>query len=701
MQTETAKAIFDTDGDVVVAAATAGGKTEAAFLPILSQLLDQPTEMQGFEVLALSPLKALINDQYGRLKSLVENSGVPVHRWHGDVRETAKRKARNKPAGILVITPESLEAMLVRQGNAMPARFAALRFIVVDELHAFIGTERGVQLQSLMHRIEELIGRPVRRVGLSATLGDLNMAAQALRPMSDSAATTIAPPSAESELLLQIRGNQRGRRDDEAPRNEVDGETSDPREDEHGISDHLFQTLRGTTNLIFAGSRSNVETYADRLRRLCESNGVPNEFLPHHGSLARDIRQDVEKRLKENSRPLTAVCTTTLELGIDIGNVEAVAQIGPSTSVSSLRQRLGRSGRRPGAPSILRVYVSEDRLETKTPFIRRLRLDTALAVAGVRLLISGWCEPPPDRALHVSTLVHQILALVAQKGGIPPAPLFGLLCDSGPFANVIQKDFASLLRHIGPASEQLLEQSPDGTLMLGPIGERFVEHYSFYAVFETPEEWRVESKGRMLGTLPVDGPLRANQTILFAGRRWTIADVRETEKTISLLPGSSGAPIFFGGAGGKVHDRLALEVKTVLTDARPVPYLDKIAASHLDEGRLAFSQFEGDTHHLLSEGDETLVFPWLGSIKLATIGIALTDFGIPTSVEGLSLRSKAEIGDVSSALMQLSANPPDIRSLAMSIENKLQHKYDLHVPSDLLSKDFALAELDQGAFHAI
>ncbi len=702
VQTEAANAIFDSDGDVVVAAATAGGKTEAAFLPILSQVFDHPADERGFEVLAISPLKALINDQYGRLESLVENTGLPVHCWHGDVGETAKRKARDRPAGILVITPESLEAMLVRQGNAMPARFAALRFIVVDELHAFIGTERGIQLQSLMHRIEQIIGRTVRRIGLSATLGDLYLAARALRPMSEIAATTIAPPTSEAELLLQIRGHQRGRLSDELDGQEKDDDAvSVPTDDECSISNHIFKTLRGKTNLVFAGSRSNVETFADSLRLLCESDGVPNEFLPHHGSLARDIRQDVEKRLKEGGRPLTAVCTTTLELGIDIGNVEAVAQIGPSTSVSSLRQRLGRSGRRPGAPSILRMYVSEDRLEAKTSFIRRLRLDTALAVASVRQLISGWCEPPPERALHSSTLVHQILALVCQNGGVAPAPLYALLCGSGPFGNISQTDFAILLRHLGPASEKLLEQSPDGTLMLGPAGERIVEHYSFYAVFETPEEWRVESSGRMLGTVPVDGPLRSGQTILFAGRRWTIADIREREKTVNLLPGSSGAPIFFGGAGGKVHDRLALEVRAVLAEGRSIPYLDRVSASHLEEGRSTFAQLDRAGPHLVSEGEETLVLPWLGSIKLATIGLALTDLGIPTSVEGLSLRSKGKVDEVSSALKQLSSGQTDVRTLALSVENKLRHKFDLHVPNNLLSMDFTLAELDEGAFRAI
>ena len=275
VQTETASAIFDTDGDVVVAAATAGGKTEAAFLPILSRLLDQPAEEQGFEVLAISPLKALINDQFGRLESLVENTGIPVHRWHGDVGEIAKRKARDKPSGILVITPESLEAMLVRQGNAIPARFAALRFIIVDELHAFIGTERGIQLQSLMHRIEQTIDRPVRRIGLSATLGDMNMAGLALRPNSKEVATLVAPATAEAELLLQIRGDQRGRT---ADGRDQDDDAAGLVEGRSSITDHLFETLRGKTNLIFAGSRSNVEVYADRLRQLCEKNGVPNEF---------------------------------------------------------------------------------------------------------------------------------------------------------------------------------------------------------------------------------------------------------------------------------------------------------------------------------------------------------------------------------------------------------------------------------------
>ena len=270
---------------------------------------------------------------------------------------------------------------------------------------------------------------------------------------------------------------------------------------------------------MFANARSEVELLAARLRDLCETAGVPNEFFPHHGNLSKDLREDVEAALKGHA-PATAVATTTLEMGIDIGSVHSVAQIGAPPSVAALRQRLGRSGRR-GEPAILRVYVTEPSVDQRTSLPDQLRAELIQSIAMLELLLAGWCEPPAKDALHLSTLVQQLLSAVAQHGGVTASAAYGALCGPGsPFTAVTQAQFVTLLRGLG--QNDVITQASDGTLLLGPLGERAVNHYSFYAAFTSPEEYRLFMNGRALGTVPADHTLYAGVLLIFGGRRWKV-----------------------------------------------------------------------------------------------------------------------------------------------------------------------------------
>ena len=200
----------------------------------------------------------------------------------------------------------------------------------------------------------------------------------------------------------------------------------------------MFKVLRGTSNLVFPNARSDVEYYADSLRNSCERMGLPNEFWPHHGNLSKDVREDAEAALKKTDRPATAICTSTLELGIDIGPVKSVVQVGPPPSVASLRQRLGRSGRRKGEQMILRGYCIEE--ESDNPGISELLRENLLTtVAMVRLLAEGWYEPIRANKLHASTLVQQILSTISQYGGVNAAKLWNVLCAKGPFNAVTSR----------------------------------------------------------------------------------------------------------------------------------------------------------------------------------------------------------------------------------------------------------------------
>jgi ATP-dependent Lhr-like helicase len=672
--------------DVIIAAATAAGKTEAAFLPICSRLATSPPPGPGVQVLYVAPLKALINDQYQRLAGLCERLDIPVHRWHGDVPASRKSAVLKKPGGILLITPESLEALFVTRGTGVGSLLAGLQYVVVDELHAFLGTERGAQLRSLMHRVELSLRRRVPRVGLSATLGDMSLAADALRPGEAGGVCCIESAQGGQELGLEVRGYL----DAPPPAGEEDGEGTHLQQ----IAADLYRLLRGHDNLVFANARTSVELFAARLRDLSEEAGVPNEFLPHHGNLSRELREDAEAALRDPSRPATAIATTTLEMGIDIGSVHSIAQVGPPPSVAALRQRLGRSGRR-GERAILRLYVTEPTVDPRTSLPDQLRAGLVQSIAMLDLLLDGWCEPPDQGALHLSTLIQQVMSAIAQHGGVTAAAAFRALCGPGsPFTTVTSAQFAALLRGLG--ANDVLVQSDDGALLLGQVGERTVNHYSFYAAFTSPEEYRLLMSGRPLGTVPVDQALYPDALLIFGGRRWRVTAVDHAQKIIEVTPAAGGRPPRFDSGRGAVHDNVRARMRSVLA-AAPVPrYLSPLAVSLLSEARAAYTRYNLAERMMVRDGADTILFPWAGSRVTQTLAAQLTAAGLEASDDGLVITVlKAEPGQVHEWLKSLAeAGPADPVSLALRVANKQGAKYDDWIEDDLLSADYARRALD-------
>jgi ATP-dependent helicase Lhr and Lhr-like helicase len=714
--------ILDGQTDLIIAAATASGKTEAAFLPICSALLaareaaehgGQPSSPDppvspvspGVQVLYVSPLKALINDQYSRLDALCEHLDLPVHRWHGDVPGSRKAKVLAHPDGVLLITPESLEALHVVHGPKAGLLLGGLRYVVIDELHSFLGSERGAQLQSLLHRVELAIRRRVPRIGLSATLGDMAAAAAFLRPGHGDGVALITATDDTQQARLQLLGYEAtpvkpaaAEPDPPGPRGE-EAEDVDSG-DRLAIADHLFMTLRGTDNLIFANSRSNVEIYADLLRRRSDRDKVPNEFVPHHGSLSKDLREHAEARLKDRSMPVTAVCTSTLEMGIDIGSVSSIAQLGAPYAVSSLRQRLGRSGRRSEAAT-LRIYVAEQQATPHTSPPDALRSQLVQSIAMVNLLLEHWNEAPDSGGLHLSTLVQQLLSLIAQHGGVSPAQAHRTLCSHGPFARVTTPLFVKLLRALGAAD--LLIQASDGLLLLGTAGERLVNHYSFYAAFHTAQEYRLIANGRALGSLPVDYPLMPGSLLIFGGRRWKVIAVDTRAKVVELVRSSGGRPPGFTGSGGQMADRVRQEMLTVFGTSDVPAYLDAKAVRLLAQGRANFARLGLGSDPVLEWGADTLVFPWRGDRVMSTLAVALTGAGTITAQDGVCLTmTAASRSEAIARLQSLAGSAPDPLALAASVKNKIVEKYDEFLSEELLNIDYAARSLDiDGAWRAL
>ncbi len=709
--------------DVIVAASTASGKTEAAFLPILTSMLadERGTGLAVY----ISPLKALINDQFARLGQLCEALDIPVHGWHGDVNASQKNRFVSNPQGILLITPESLEAMLCGKGMSTAALFKETRFFVIDELHAFIGSERGKQLQSLLHRLDVLTSRKAPRIGLSATLGDMSLACEFLRPGRGKDVVVVEAPAGRGELHILVKGyveklvvkeaqplgdedmSQEIVADAEKPAKkdpEPLAEGEDEEEDPHvaSIAQALFRSLRGSNNLVFPNTRRDVERYSAQLRNICAREKIPNEFWPHHGSLSKDIREETERAVKATETPATAICTNTLELGIDIGPIKSVAQIGPPPSVASLRQRLGRSGRREGEPAILRGYIVEPELGPKSHLADQLRLNLFETAAMITLLLDKWCEPPRTQGLHMSTLVQQILALIAERSGVTAAQAYAILCSTGPFSSVSRDEFIALLKHLG--SLDLLIQDSGGTLLHGKKGEAKVNHYTFYAAFATEDEYRVVSGGKTLGSVPVKSALRIHDMVLFAGRNWRVLEIDPERKIIVVSRTKRGKAPNFGGARGYVHDVVRKRMRFLYESTEVPTFLDSQAVKFLEEGRAAYAIHNLANETVVQNGGDTLVFTWLGDASNEAISMMLKDRGMSSMVLGpyINVKGNEDGRDGIKKLLEAFAHEPvpTPAQLLESSETLEQERWDWALPEDLLQKSFASLKLDIGGGHA-
>ena len=669
--------ILERSSDLLITAPTAGGKTEAAFLPLVSFIESEPAST-SYTVLCISPLKALINDQFERLESLCEMASTRITPWHGDVSPSRKKQSWKAPTGILLITPESLEAMFVTRPAELGQKLAALAYVVIDEFHAFIGRERGQQLLSLLARLENVLERRLPRIALSATIGDPEMALASLRPADDFPSIHLHTAGDALDLSLVLK-TIISDEDDSAPFAQRAGQ-------------ELYPCLRGDSHLVFANSRRMVEAVSVSLSDASEKDVVPNEFFPHHGSLSRDARYAVENRLKEGKLPTTAIATSTLELGIDIGNVKSVAQVGAPASVSSLRQRLGRSGRR-GEPAILRIFVEGSGHTTNATPIDRVELALIQSIAVVDLLLAHFLEPPQTHRLHLSTLVQQVLSMIAYRGDVTAAGAFDTLCRRGPWSHLSTEHFSRVLRAMGAA--ELIQQLPRGELIVGIKGERLISHYSFYTAFVTPEEYRLVAEGKLIGTLPVTTPYTSGQLLIFGGRRWLVQAVEERTKTIKLKPAKGGDIPKFDGEAYPIHSVVREKMRSVLEASDQPGYCDAESLAALERAREYYSEVGLRISSFVVSGPSTYWFVWHSDAVIATFVQILKNEGYEAGAVGNSIviDSAGEPSDIVSCLKTAfdSVTSAKMRSCVTA---RSLGKFDEHLGDELLKEAYVTDLLD-------
>ena len=809
IQVAAADAIFNTDDNVLLAASTASGKTEAAFFPILTEFWEDPPRSVG--ALYIGPLKALINDQFARLTDLCEEADIPVWHWHGDVAASRKARLMENPSGILQITPESLEALLLRKHSAIARLFCDLRYIVIDEVHSLLRGDRGGQTLCLIERLGRLANVNPRRIGLSATIGDPQLTGAYLaagtgrdtfiprieapgRPWrlsmehfyvtgpqaaddigmpgvgegmsgegrqeghvlrqvlafegsrssnasegaADTAREASPPPlacspapenpcplpnacatSVEADAMLIDRSDSLGKEgsarsfagggnadrfggDPDRPPIEPPTDTA-PAAADPGMG-YIFEHTRGKKCLVFVNSREEAEAVCTTLRQYCEANGQPDRFLIHHGNLSASFRESAEALMKDEESNLTTVTTATLELGIDIGRLERAFQIDAPFTVSSFLQRMGRTGRR-GAPQEMWFVMREEQPEARSMTPESIPWKLLQGIALVQLYVEErWVEPPRLDRLPYSLLLHQTLATLASEGELSPAALAARVLPLAPFHRVTQDDFRLLLRHL--IDTDLVELTEAGGLIVGLAGERIVNSFKFYAVFQENEEYTVRSESQEIGTIVQPPP--AGEKIAIAGHVWVVDEVDHKRHLVYCTQVRGKVPAYFGDCPGDIDTHVLERMRRVLREDASYPYLMRNAVARLGLARrVAGNAGLAELPLVNLGGNAWCLLPWLGTyaflaleriikIKVAPLlglkGIEASrpyfiQFKMPGSAEELML----ELARVADAY---EAGRLDPLELFYPQEIPLFEKYDGLLPAELVRRGFAYSVLD-------
>lgn len=704
IQVAAADAIFNTDENVLLTASTASGKTEAAFFPIITLFSEDMPSSVG--CIYIGPLKALINDQFSRLNDLCAEADIPVWHWHGDVAQSHKAKLMRHPSGILQITPESLEALLLHKHAAIAKLFGDLRFVVIDEVHSLLRGDRGGQTLCLIERLSRIAGVNPRRIGLSATIGDpegtgeflsLGTGRKTIIPKIDAKGSKwrlsmehFYVKDAQAAEDKQIPGALPvlEEKTDDAPAN------ADP-----GIG-YIFEHTRGKKCLVFVNSREECEMVTTTLRHYCELNHEPDRFLVHHGNLSASYRETAEGIMKDDSQYMTTVTTATLELGIDIGRLERAFQIDAPWTVSSFLQRMGRTGRRELPPEMWFV-IREDEPEVRAMLPTTIPWKLLQGIALVQLYLEErWVEPPRLDRLPFSLLYHQTMSTLASCGELSPRALADRVLRLHYFHRITQEDYRVLLRHL--IATDHIQQTEQGGLIVGLAGERVINSFKFYGVFQESEEYTVRSESQELGT--VVSPPPVGEKLAIAGHVWQVLDVDHKRRLIYCQQVKGSVPAYFGQCPGDLHTKILTRMRRVLQEDRQYPYLMKNAVARLEQARFTAAHSGAAEKPLINLGGNMwCLLPWVGTYTFLTmerflkikcadrLGLRNLDSARPFFIQ---FTMKTDESAFFRVLAEEIRKPIDPMELVYPKELPLFDKYDEYLPEELVKKGFALGVLD-------
>jgi len=527
IQEASIKHVHDTENNLILAAPTASGKTEAAFLPAINSIKDWAS---GLKIVYISPLIALINDQFRRIYELCGYMDIPVTSWHGEASRAKKNKLLKKPRGILLITPESIEAMLSLRPGEAKGLFRGTEWIIVDEIHSFLENNRGIQLRSLIERIELYMEKEPRFIGMSATLNREDYKKVKNFFISDRV-TDVLLDSSQNPL--------------EATKSYY---KSNMKRESREALEEMYDYSQRESMLIFPNSRSEVERLAVGLSKLGRQRGSDTRYFAHHSSVSKDMRLNAEEFAKSSRGKLfTICCTSTLELGMDIGSVDSIVQYNAPHSVASLAQRLGRSGR-----------------TTRKNILHFIATDEWSLLQGLAAL-SLYEEGLVDRFDYIikpyDVLAHQIISILLENTGMPVKNLKNINKNFRCWQDIEDDEYFELLEYLIKRNYiEILENEA----ITGIETEKLLRGSDFFTHFETENNFSVYNSQRKIGEIPLSPGVQTGVNIFLAAQIWKITDIELKSKKIYVNRAVDGNPPIFLGSGANITNEIRNRMKVIL-----------------------------------------------------------------------------------------------------------------------------------------
>lgn len=686
VQVAACNVIFNSNDHLLLTSGTASGKTEAAFLPALTLLHESPSTSVG--ILYISPLKALINDQFARLDALLEEGGISVCKWHGDASLTDKTKLLKKPQGVLQITPESLESLMINKREACLRLFKDLRFIIIDEVHYFMASPRGTQLICLLERIERLTGCHPRRIGLSATISDTSSAEDWMRSGTNRKCQTPLVNGGSQKLALFME------------RFVLCGDTEEKLEaDKLRYYEFLYQQTLNKKSIIFANSRATVEATIAHLRKIAQDKHTPDIYKVHHGSISAALRESAEKEMKQSLLPIVTGATVTLELGIDIGSLDRVIQLGAPLSASSFTQRIGRCGRKGQIAELIFAFVDHDPADNSNLF-DKINWEFIKSIAIIQLkLEEKWVEPlcPPKHSYGL--LYHQTMSFLLANGEASPAALAQNILGLHAFHKIEKEDYRTLLRHL--LNIKHLQKTENGNLVIGYDAEPIVTGFQFYSVFESSVEYEVKHKSESIGSVMEPYPIGTNFAL--AGKAWQTVDINEKSKTL-FVKEVKGVPSvnWISPSQMDIHTKVLKKMREILLRDDEYAYLSQSCKMRLSQIR-EDAKLSGIVSELivLLGGSKFAIFPWVGSRELYTLLFALNQCGVSSAVAPggfMPIYLEADFDGNKKELLHILngifSGELDKRKFDLPDKIQIPSKFNKYIPKELLKKEFVEDYLD-------
>ena len=704
VQIEAAKPIFFSRDNVLICSKTASGKTEAAFFPVLS-ILDM-AQPESFGAIYIAPLKTLINDQFQRIGMLLSESGIPVTHWHGDVSASHKRNAVKNPRGILQITPESLEGMMLNRHDSINDYFRDVHFVIIDEIHFMAGTDRGNQVRCILERLARVIGRSPRRIGLSATVGDPRASAHWLGENTGRETATVFIKNEKTQWRLACEHffTQNAKthtvRENRMYENYADKYSYFlfSREASHFIYDCAKGRQK---SLIFANTREEAEHMTATLRLIAAEKREDDIFYVHHGNISRELREQTEAGLKDESAQTAACATVTMELGIDIGELERVLHLGAPNTVSSFLQRMGRSGRR-GAPHEMVIIINEDAVSPDALLPHAMPWELLKCIAVIQLYVEErWIEPPALKQMPFSLLFHQTLCTLASHRELRPEEFREKVLSLSPFSKIDVKDYKKLLMHM--LKTDMLQLTEEKTVIVGLKGEKLINSHKFLATFKDYDEYKVMHGSEAIGTLTGETPV--GYVFLLAGYAWEVTETMPAQKLIYVMKADGSGAYPWPGSYRDVHTKVIRQIRKILRGDAEYPYLRPRAAERLRQAREIAAASGMLTQPVLHLGGTTwCIFPWLGSNSNWTLRRFIKSkcagkFGLSEIEYGDWYYIRLDIGRgdgyelIDYIHSFFCAGEPDLDSLVGEKENPAYERYDEYVPQELLRRAYVADKL--------